>query len=181
MIYRPIVLNGTWPCPSRAPDPVAYAALYRSIKDRFFTVSVCNLDQKGEHIVGEEQDADLKLHRGEADFETLAGLFAEAALVFGNAGFTPILAQAVGTPNICVYGGNESFRFTNIVGAHLAPTLPIEPVKPCECFDRHHHCDKTIDLADALPKVEAFAGLHGKQPRVLVFGTTYVDGPEKRV
>jgi hypothetical protein len=80
MIYRPIVLNGTWPCPSRSPDPVAYAALYRSIKDRFFTVSVCNLDQKGEHIVGEEQDADLKLHHGEADFETLAGLFAEARL-----------------------------------------------------------------------------------------------------
>ncbi|MER9937423.1 methyltransferase domain-containing protein [Mesorhizobium sp. M0088] len=180
MVYRPIVLNGTWPCPSRAPDPVAYAALYRSIKDRFFTVSVCNLDQKGEHIVGEEQDVDLKLHHGEADFEALAGLFAEAALVFGNAGFTPILAQAVGTPNICVYGGNESFRFTNSVGAHLAPTLPIEPMKPCECFDRHHQCDKTIDMVDALPKVEAFAALHGKQPRVLVFGTTYVDTPEKQ-
>lgn len=179
MVYRPIVLNATWPCPSRSPDPAAYAALYRAIKDGFFTVSVCDLTQKGEHIVGEEQDADLKLHRGEADFETLAGLFAEASLVFGNAGFTPILAQAVGTPNIVVYGGNESFRFTNSVGAHLAPTLPIEPVKPCECFDRHHQCNKDIDLSDALPKVEAFAAQHGKQPRVLVFGTTYVDTPEQ--
>jgi ADP-heptose:LPS heptosyltransferase len=137
-----------------AGSRAAYAALYRSIKDRFFTVSVCDLTQKGEHIVGEEQEADLKLHKWRADFETLAGLFAEAALVFGNAGFTPILAQAVGTPNICVYGGNESFRFTNVVGAHLAPTLPIEPVKPCECHDRHHKCDKDIDLADALPKVK---------------------------
>ncbi|MER9355549.1 methyltransferase domain-containing protein [Mesorhizobium sp. M0514] len=175
LVYRPIVLNATWPCPSRSPDVAAYAALYRSIKDRFFTVSVCDLTQKGEHIVGEEQDADLKLHKGEADFETLAGLFAEASLVFGNAGFTPILAQAVGTPNICVYGGNESFRFTNIVGKHLAPTLPIEPAKPCECFDRHHQCNKTIDLTEALPKVEDFAEKHGKLPRVLVFGTTYVD------
>src|SRR5206468_1171505 len=141
----------------------------------FFAVSVCDLTQKGEHLVGEEQPADLKLHRGEADFETLAGLFAEASLIFGNAGFTPILAQAVGTPNIVVYGGNESFRFTNIVGAHLAPTCAIEPVKPCECFDRHHKCDKTIRLADALPKVEAFAAAHGKQPKVLVFGTVYTD------
>ncbi|ESY72526.1 hypothetical protein X740_33225 [Mesorhizobium sp. LNHC221B00] len=179
MIYRPIMVNGVWLCPSRSPDPAAYAAIYSSIKDRFFTVSVCNLNQKGEEIVGEEQPADLKLHRGEADFETLVGLFAEASLVFGNAGFTPILAQAVGTPNIVVYGGNESFRFTNAVGAHLAPTLPIEPVKPCECFDRHHKCNKDIDLADALPKVQAFATLHGKQPRVLVFGTTFVDSPEK--
>ncbi|RVD14303.1 MAG: methyltransferase domain-containing protein [Mesorhizobium sp.] len=180
MIYRPIVVNATWLAPARSPDPAAYAALYRSIKDRFFTVSVCDLTQKGEEIVGEEQDADLKLHRGEADFETLAGLFAEAALVFGNAGFTPILAQAVGTPNICVYGGNESFRFTNICGAHLAPTLPIEPVKPCECFDRHHKCDKTIDLAKAVPLVEAFAIEHGATPRILVFGTTYVDSEEKQ-
>lgn len=180
MVYRPIVINGTWPCPSRSPDPVAYAALYAAIKDRFFTVSVCDLTQKGEEIVGEEQDADLKLHHGEADFETLTGLFAEAALVFGNAGFTPILAQAVGTPNICVYGGNESFRFTNICGAHLAPTLPIEPVKPCECFDRHHKCDKTIDLAKAVPMVEAFATEHAATPRILVFGTTYVDSEAKQ-
>ncbi|RUU23682.1 methyltransferase domain-containing protein [Mesorhizobium sp. M7A.T.Ca.TU.009.01.3.2] len=180
MIYRPIVVNATWQAPARSPDPAAYAALYRSIKDRFFTVSICELNQKGEEIVGEEQDADLKLHRGEADFETLTGLFAEAALVFGCAGFTPILAQAVGTPNICVYGGNESFRFTNICGAHLAPTLPIEPVKPCECFDRHHKCDKTIDLAKAMPLVESFAIEHGATPRILVFGTIYVDTPEKQ-
>lgn len=180
MIYRPIVINATWPCPSRSPDPVAYAALYRAIKDRFFTVSVCDLTQKGEEIVGEEQPADLKLHRGEADFETLAGLFAEAALVFGNAGFTPILAQAVGTPNICVYGGNESFRFTNVAGAHLAPTLPIEPVKPCECFSRYHDCDKTIDLAKAVPAVEAFATEHAAAPRVLVFGTVFTDTPDKQ-
>ncbi|QKC83266.1 methyltransferase domain-containing protein [Mesorhizobium sp. NZP2077] len=179
MVYRPIVINATWSAPARSPDPAAYAALYGAIKDRFFTVSVCNLTQKGEEIVGEEQPADLKLHHGEADFETLAGLFAEAALVFGNAGFTPILAQAVGTPNIVVYGGNESYRFTNIVGAHLAPTLPIEPVKPCECFDRHHKCDKTIDLAKAVPLVEAFATEHAAMARILVFGTTYVDTPAK--
>ncbi|TGQ69522.1 methyltransferase domain-containing protein [Mesorhizobium sp. M00.F.Ca.ET.186.01.1.1] len=180
MVYRPIIINGTWPCASRSPDPEAYAALYRSIREKFFVVSVCDLTQKGEEIVGEEQEADLKLHRGEADFEALAGLFAEAALVFGNAGFAPILAQAVGTPNIVVYGGNESFRYTNAVGAHLAPTLPIEPVKPCECFDRHHKCDKTIDLGAALPKVEAFANAHGAQPRVLVFGTIFTDTPEKQ-
>ncbi|TPN44875.1 methyltransferase domain-containing protein [Mesorhizobium sp. B1-1-7] len=180
MVYRPIIINATWPCPSRSPDTEAYAALYRSIKDRFFTVSICELNQKGEHIVGEEQPADLKLHHGEADFETLAGLFAEAALVFGNAGFTPVLAQSVGTPNICVYGGNESYRYTNIVGAHLAPTLPIEPVKPCACFDRHHKCDKTIDLAKAVPLVEAFATEHAATPRILVFGTTYVDTAEKQ-
>jgi ADP-heptose:LPS heptosyltransferase len=97
------------------------------------------------------------LHGGELDFETLAGLFSEAALVFANPGFSPVLAQAVGAPCIIVYGGNESFRTTNSVGAHLAPTLAIEPIKPCECHSRTHDCDKRIDVEAAKVRVREFA------------------------
>jgi ADP-heptose:LPS heptosyltransferase/SAM-dependent methyltransferase len=179
MVYRPIVLNKVWECPSRSPDPVAYAKLYQAIRSRFFTISICDLTNSGEHIVGEEQDADLKLHKGELDFETLAGLFAEADLVFANPGFAPILAQAVGTPNIVVYGGNESFRTTNAVGVHLAPTLAIEPIKPCECFAKTHDCDKRIDIDAAMGKVVAFAREHGAAPRTLIFGTVFVDSDDK--
>jgi hypothetical protein len=156
LVYRPIVQNKVWLCPSRSPDPVAYAALFAAIRERFFVVSVADLTQE-EWLVGAEQDADIKLHKGELDFEILAGLFAEAALVFANPGFSPILAQAVGTPSIIVYGGNESFRTTNAVGAHMAPTLAIEPITPCECHARTHDCDKRIDVAAALPKVMEFA------------------------
>lgn len=192
MVYRPIVLNTTWNCPARSPDPEAYDALYRSIRDRFFVVSVANLKPKEEWIVGPDPDVDLRLHRGELDFETMAGLFAEAKLVFGNAGFTPILAQAVGTPNIVVYGGNEGFEETNACGAHLAPTLAIEPDKPCRCHLRFHECDKTITLAPAVERVAAFVNEHVKvvqekvapvqaveKPRTLIFATTYVDTPER--
>ncbi|RWF44291.1 MAG: methyltransferase domain-containing protein [Mesorhizobium sp.] len=180
MIYRPITLNKLWECPARSPDAEAYATLYQSIRDRFFVVSVCNLGDNGEYIVGPEQDADLKLHKAEAPFETLAGLFAEALLVFANPGMAPILSQAVGTPVVCVYGGHESYRTTNAVGAHLAPTLAIEPVKPCECFERHHKCDKRIDFEAALPKLIAFAEEHSEpKPRVLIFGTVFVDSEDK--
>lgn len=180
MIYRPITLNKLWECPARSPDPEAYAKLYQAVRDRFFVVSVCNLGDNGEYIVGPEQGADLKLHRGEAPFETLAGLFAEARLVFANPGMAPILSQAVGTPVVCVYGGHESYRTTNAVGAHLAPTLAIEPVKPCECFERHHKCDKQIDIESALPKLIAFAEEHSvPKPRVLIFGTVFVDSEDK--
>ena len=157
LIYRPIVLNKFWECPSRSPDPSAYALLFAEIRDRFFVVSIADLTQQ-EWIVGPEQEADAKLHQGEADFETLAGLFAEAKLVFSNPGFSPILAQAVGTPGIIVYGGNESFRTTNSVGAHLAPTLAIEPDAPCECHARTHDCDKRITLGPAVDKLKQFAG-----------------------
>jgi hypothetical protein len=156
LVYRPIVLNKVWECPSRAPDPDAYARIFAAIRQRFFVVSVADLTQD-EWIVGAEQGADVKLHKGETDFETLAGLFAEAALVFCNPGFSPVLAQAVGTPSIIVYGGNESFRTTNSVGAHLAATLAIEPIRPCECHARTHACDKRIDVPAAVDKVKAFA------------------------
>jgi ADP-heptose:LPS heptosyltransferase/SAM-dependent methyltransferase len=180
MIYRPITLNKLWECPARSPDADAYAKLYQAIRDRFFVVSVCNLGDNGEYIVGEEQDADLKLHKGEAQFETLAGLFAEAALIFANPGFTPILAQAVGTPVVCVYGGHESYRTTNAVGAHLAPTLAIEPVKPCECFNQRHACDKHIDLNAALPKLTSFVDEHSApRLRTLIFGTVFVDSEDR--
>jgi hypothetical protein len=156
LVYRPIVQNKVWECPSRSPDPVSYSTIFRAIRDKFFVVSVADLTQQ-EWIIGPEETPDVTLHNGELDFETLAGLFAEAALVFCNPGFTPVLAQAVGTPSIIVYGGNESFRTTNSVGAHLAPTLAIEPDHPCECHARTHNCDKTITLPPAIERVLAFA------------------------
>lgn len=192
MVYRPVVLNKVWECPARSPDCEVYATLYRSIRDRFFVVSICDLTQGGERIVGPEVDVDVKLHRGEADFETLAGLFAEAALVFANPGFAPVLAQALGTPNVCVYGANESYRTTNSVGSHLAPTLAIEPIAPCECHARFCKCSKAIDMPTALEKVRAFVSKldRGRQvdcipdatrpdPRVLIFATTYVDTAQR--
>lgn len=159
LVYRPIVLNDVWNAPARSPDPDAYQALFKLVRDRFHVVSIADLTErngKKEWIVGGEQDADTKFHHGELYFEELVGLFAEASLVFGNAGFSPILAQAVGTPSVIVYGGNESFRTTNSVGAHLAPTLAIEPIKPCECHARTHDCDKRIDVPAAIARIESF-------------------------
>jgi len=178
MVYRPIVSNTTWACPARAPDPDSYDILYRSIRGRFFVASVADISPGKEWIVGPKPDVDLAFHNGELDFETLAGVFAEASMVFANPGFAPVLAQSVGTPVVIVYGGNESYRTTNSVGAHLAPTLAIEPITPCECHSRYHDCDKTIDMGPALEKLSEFAKV-GAPLRVLIFGTTYVDSPER--
>jgi hypothetical protein len=155
LIYRPIVLNRIFECPLRSPDPKTYAALFTEIRERFFVVSVADLRQQ-EWIVGPEQEADIKLHHGEIDFETLAGLFAEATLVFCNPGFAPLLSQAVGTPTIIVYGGYECFATTH---SHSAtPTLPIDTDAPCSCFSTRCQlgCSKRIDLASALSRIRYF-------------------------
>jgi hypothetical protein len=185
MVYRPVIRADIWNRPTRAPDTAAYAELYQSIRDEFFVVSVADLTNR-EVIIGGEQDVDLKLHRGELDFETMAGLFAEADLVFGCAGFAPVLSQAVGTPVIVVYGGNESFKTTNSAGAHLSPTLPINPIIPCDCHNAGHHCDKRIDVPLALKDIRDFVHNHcavnfAPEPHVLIVGTTWVNNRNREL
>lgn len=175
MVYRPLVLNNLFHCESRLPDVDAYAALYESIRDQYHVVSVANLGDYGEHIVGPEMDVDVKYHRGELSYEELVALYAEADLAFTCAGFAPVLAQAVGTRTVVVYGGHEGFCTTNSVGAHLAPTLAIEPRHVCECHGGHytrgpnqelvkpsktHECDKWIDVSAALHSLQEFTHAH---------------------
>lgn len=157
MAYRPIVLNNVWRAEARAPDPALYSALFRSIRDRYHVVSVANLGESGEQIVGEAQDADTNFNRGELDFETMAGLFAEASLAFTCPGVAPVLSQAVGTRTVIVYGANECHRTTGCVGDHLAPTLAIEPTTPCDHHAKTCNCDKTFALEPAMERLEAFA------------------------
>ncbi len=103
--------------------------------------------------------------------------------MFSPAGFGPVLAQAVGTPSITVYGGRESFRTTQRGGAHLAPTLGIDPIKPCDCHSHRHACRKFIDERKAFKDIEAFVNevvIPPKaKPRVLIVGTTYVDSDDR--
>lgn len=164
LIYRPIVVKREWSAPARNPDPAAYAALFAPLREHFFTVSVASLRPGQEWIEGPEQATDVKLHSGQLDFPTLGALFAEAKLVYANPGFAPVLAQAVGTPVITVFGGRECYAVTDIAGAHLAPTLGIDPDNPCRCFSHTHRCDKRITLPPAQARVLEFVGTYAQVP-----------------
>ena len=179
MIYRPIVLRKEWNGESRNPDTRAYADLYNEIRQHFFVVSIAHLESEVEWIVGPEADVDVKLHYGELDFETMAVLFKQADLVFSGAGFAPVLAQSVGTPVVIVYGGRESYKTTDVAGQHLAPTLGIDPIHPCDCHHHGHDCDKRIDVPAAREKLRKFIMPIVKSLKVLVFGTTYVDSEDR--
>jgi len=157
LVYRPIVLNDVWKAEARAPDPTLYSAIFRTIRDQYHVVSVANLGDAGEYIVGENQDADSNFNRGELDFETMAGLFAEATMTFTCPGFAPVLSQAVGTRTVIVYGANECHTTTNIVGEHQALTLAIEPDVPCAHHMKNCNCSKHITLPPAIARLEAFA------------------------
>lgn len=156
MIYRPLVERTEWTnCDARNPDHAAYAALFASIRDKFFVVSVADLAPGMEWTVGQGGEADAICHAGELDWETLTALIARAALVFCSPGFAIHLAQAVATPVVCVFGGHEASRHY-VAGAKYAPFLGIDPVEPCECFSRRHECRKAIDMPVALRKLREF-------------------------
>jgi hypothetical protein len=161
LIYRPPTLRREWDGSQRNPDLQAYAAIFNHLtrNDDFFVISIADLAPGKEWIVGPEQDADVKWHAGELDFQTLAALFEAADLIVSSAGFAPVLAQAVGAPCIPVYGGRESYRTTERAGEWLAPTLGIDPDRPCDCHSRAHGCSrcaKAITLPPALERIDAF-------------------------
>lgn len=175
LIYRPLVQRSWWGgCRSRNPEHAAYATLLRSIRERYFVVSVADLRHGDEWIVGEPIDADVTLHRGELDFETLAALTARAALVYTSPGFAAILGQAVGTPQVVVFGGFEDARSFS-AGATYAPYMPIEPITPCACWRHEHNCDKRIDVAAAVERVRAFV----MGPDVTTIGSSERPGIEQ--
>ncbi|MGM4906261.1 hypothetical protein AB8B21_05705 [Tardiphaga sp. 866_E4_N2_1] len=158
MLYRPLVDRpADWGgCGARNPDHAAYAELFRSIRERFFVVSVADLVPGKEWIVGERIEADAKCHAGELEFETLAALTSMSAMVFCSPGFAGVLAQAVGTPVAMTFGGYERSDFF-FDGAKSAPVLGIDPINPCECFSHHHACKKSIDLEQAKSRLDLFA------------------------
>lgn len=159
MVLRPLVERTEWAgCAARNPDAVAYAALYNVIREQFFVVSIADLAPRQEWLVT-QLSADAIFHAGELDVETIAGLMSRAALTFCSPGFAIALSQSVGTPVLSVFGGHESSTFYAI-GNRFAPTLGIDPIKPCDCFSRNHACDKRIDLPAAQSKVEDFISEH---------------------
>lgn len=158
LLYRPLVERTEWSgCAARNPHHEGYAAIFAAIRERFFVVSLADLVDKVEWIVGRPIEADATFHRGELDFEMLAALFARAALVFCAPGFAVILAQAVGAPVICSFGRYErAYSFS--AGARHSPYLGIEPINPCDDFRHDDRFDKTIDLASAISLATVFSG-----------------------
>jgi hypothetical protein len=164
LIYRPLVIRKEWSVTAsqtRNPNHEAYRKLFKVLRPHFFVVSIADLKEDEEWLADpegfEEVAPDIVLHKGELPFEQLAALWHAAALVYCSPGFGIVLAQAVGTPVICVHGGYENSRsFSH--GSKYAPTLCVDPIKPCDCF--LHGCkkcgQKLIDISKATTRIERF-------------------------
>ncbi len=112
MFFRPLVERKEWAgCKSRNPDSDSYKKLFDSIRHDYFVVSVADLVVSREWLApGARVDADIEYHSGELDFETTAALMKRSALAFTSPGFATVLALAVDTPVVTVFGGYENSK-----------------------------------------------------------------------
>jgi ADP-heptose:LPS heptosyltransferase len=132
-----------------------YAELLAEVRDQFFIVSVADLMEGREWIVGPRLKADLELHEG-VPFGTLAALFSLADVVYTSGGFGTLLAMAVETPVVSVLGGFEPASWAN--ASARSPYLGIEPRVPCACGSSGcmKLCTKDLDLPLAVARLREF-------------------------
>ena len=165
-IYRPLVERiESRGYAVRNPDHAAYHELISAIRDRYFVVSIASLSPRNEWTVGPQITADLEFHEGELWLETIIGLTRLAHLVFSAPGFMAILAQAVGTPAVTVFGGFEDHRSFS-AGARYSSWLPIEPIHPCACWSHDCKHSKEIDLPLAHERISEFLNQRVSRPPV---------------
>jgi hypothetical protein len=155
LIYRPLVVRREWHFTGRNADERAYAEVFATIRDRYFVVSIADLVPGVEWIVSDPVAAHVELHHGELEFERLAALVYRAELVFASPGFVVPLAQAVGTPVVCMFGGYENSASFS-AGGTFTPYLGLDVINPCQCFVHNHKCDKRMDVPKACAQLKVF-------------------------
>lgn len=160
MIYRPLVLRTEWNNAARNPEVADYAAVFNAIREPFHVVSVADLVPGVEWSVSLPVRLDQEFHNGELPFEALAGLFAISSLVYSSPGFGVVLAQAVSTPIVSVFGHYErAYSFS--IGAALTPSCFVEPIIPVDNFKHDSAVPKNIARGPAIDRIQGFIAAQG--------------------
>ncbi len=155
LIYRPLTERPEWRGgATRNADPDCYTRLFAKIRDRFFVVSVADLEAGREWLLGPVLKPDVVFHKGELVFEQLAALFSVADMVYCSSGFGPILAQAVGTPVISIVGGYHSWKAQRPPPLMAQDMLGIDPAQRLPKWGMSGN--KTFDVTAALDQVDDF-------------------------
>lgn len=146
-VIRPATVRSEWRSDSRNPDPDYLVQAAKILRQHFFVISVADLEDGKEWLVGEAPEADLQLHKGELELRQLLALVQNAAVVVTPVGWALPAAICYRTPVYVVAGGR---------GAHNAPEVVTDPAMDlsrvgwaipdnyCRCHQWDHNCDKRI-------------------------------------
>ena len=151
VVIRPVTVRSEWRADTRNPDPWNIAAASLKAASRGYTVvSVADLQEGAEWIVGAAPYADIRYHKGELPVEQLLALVKGAAAVIGGIGWLVPAALCAKVPAWIVCGGQGGYNAPELITPKGQTNITFAvPDNFCRCRLKQHTCNKEIKNYDA--------------------------------
>lgn len=157
VVVRPATVRSEWRADTRNPDPEYIITAAAEAKARGYRViSVADLVDGVEWMVGDSPYADVRYHKGELPVEQLLSLVANASAVIGGIGWLVPAALAAKVPAWIICGGQGGYNAPELITPKGQTNITFAvPDNFCRCRLKQHGCDKRISNYDA--KLTAWA------------------------
>lgn len=151
VVVRPVTVRSEWRADTRNPDPWNIAAASLKAASRGYTiVSVADLQDGQEWLVGSAPYADIQFHKGELPVEQLLALVKGAAAVIGGIGWIVPAALCAKVPAWIVCGGQGGYNAPELITPKGQTNITFAvPDNFCRCRLKQHTCNKEIKNYDA--------------------------------
>lgn len=151
VVVRPVTVRSEWRADTRNPLPAYLAEATMIAKSRGYTVvSVADLQEGQEWLVGASPYADIEFHKGELPVEQLLALVKGAAAVIGGIGWLVPAALCAKVPAWIVCGGQGGYNAPELITPKGQTNITFAvPDNFCRCRLKQHTCNKEIKNYDA--------------------------------
>ena len=148
-IVRPVTVRREWMNPARSPRPEYVNQAARILRKKgFHVVSIADIQDGQEWLVGDPPEADEYYHKGELSVTQLLAAVQNAAVVVGGVGWIVPACIAAETPLYVILGGNGGHnapeKITDKRYMNLKRVGWATPDRFCMCSNNNHQCEKTI-------------------------------------
>lgn len=159
VVVRPATVRSEWRADTRNPDPeYIWDAAYAAFKRGYKIVSVADLQDGHEWLIGTPPPADFTYHKGELPVEQLLALVKGAAAVIGGIGWIVPACLAAKVPAWIICGGQGGFNAPELICPKQSTITFAVPDNFCRCRLKAHNCDKRISDYDS--KLASWADRH---------------------
>ena len=151
VVVRPATVRSEWRADTRNPLPmyIAEAVMHASARG-YKIISVADLQEGHEWLVGPEPYADVRYHKGELPVEQLLALVANASAVIGGIGWLVPAALSAKVPAWIICGGQGGYNAPELITPKGQSNITFAvPDNFCRCRLKMHNCDKRISDYDS--------------------------------
>lgn len=145
VVVRPVTVRAEWRADTRNPDPwyIKEACIWAQARG-YTVVSVADLEDGKEWLIGDNPFSDIQYHRGELGVSQLMALVQGASAVIGGIGWIVPACIAAKVPAWVVCGGQGGFNAPELICPKGTTVTFSVPDNFCRCKLKEHNCDKRI-------------------------------------